>query len=154
MESLKSFGNVLQFLIGDWRHREKIQNFGCRENTAQKSTIRAPEQAPLPTVCSFACLLCRLSADKLTCKLVFRDVLQFIRRFKVQRTASSFVIQISNTFEWHKGFVINKFGLFHNIEPPIAKKRIPYRTRLQFGTPIQEMAAINNWADKILMAYE
>ena len=33
MESFKSFGNVLQFLIGDWRHREKIQNFGCRGKT-------------------------------------------------------------------------------------------------------------------------
>ena len=65
MESLKSFGNVLQFLIGDWRHREKIQNFGCRENTAQKSKseqtghVNRPlfHQSALSPVCPVVCRL-------------------------------------------------------------------------------------------------
>ena len=67
MESFKSFGNFLQILIGDWRHREKIQNFGCREK--HSSTLTKTQQSghlnrPLfrYSVCSFVCLLCRLSA--------------------------------------------------------------------------------------------
>ena len=35
MESFKSFGNFLQFLIRDWRHREKNpKTSGVEKNTA------------------------------------------------------------------------------------------------------------------------
>ena len=36
MKSFKSFGNFLQFLIGDWRHREKknTKTSGVEKNTA------------------------------------------------------------------------------------------------------------------------
>ena len=72
MESFKSFGNVLQFLIGDWRHREKIQNFRCRENTAQKSKsqqsghLNRPlfHHSALSPVCP---VVCRLTGSSSVC---------------------------------------------------------------------------------------
>ena len=60
MESFKSFGNFLQLLIGDWRHREKIQNFGCREKhssilpkSQQSGHLNGPlfRQSALSPVC-------------------------------------------------------------------------------------------------------
>ena len=36
MESFESFGNVLQFLIGDWRHREKIQKLRVSRKHSSK----------------------------------------------------------------------------------------------------------------------
>ena len=54
MENFKNFGNFLQFLIGDWLHREKIQKLRVSRKTQlhfdQKSTIRTPEQASLALV--------------------------------------------------------------------------------------------------------
>ena len=38
MESFKSFGNVLQFLIGDWRHREKSKTSGV-----EKTQLKSPK---------------------------------------------------------------------------------------------------------------
>ena len=45
MENFKSFGNFLQFLIGDWRHREKIPKpSGVEKNTAAlKPKVNSPD---------------------------------------------------------------------------------------------------------------
>ena len=52
----------------------------------QKSTIRAPEQASLPPVCSFACLPCRLSAyrpiNRFKCVCVGRSTSKFLRQLE------------------------------------------------------------------------
>ena len=109
MESFKSFGNVLQFLIEDWRHQEKIQNFGYREkNTAQKSKSQQSGHLNSPLFHQSALSPVGLQAPRLTVHFKFWPCTLGQMGIRVGETVRETTLPSANSIGWLP--TANSFG--------------------------------------------